>query len=212
MKNYHNLYNLSDVLLLADIFENFRNICMNHYRLDPARYFSASGLAWDAALKITKVQLELLSDPDMLLMMESGIRGGISTISHRHAEAYNDYMGAEFDSTKEFKFISYLDVNALYSWAISKPLPTSGFQWMTDDEIDDWKHLSCILDVHLEYPEDLHNLHNDYPLAPERVEMGNVQKLIPNLNKMTNYVVHYENLKLYENLGLKIAKIHRGIN
>ena len=120
-------------------------------------------------------------------------------------------MGAEFDSTKEFKFISYLDVNALYSWAMSEPLPTSGFEWMTDDEIDDWKHLSCILDVDFEYPEDLHNLHNDYPLAPERVKMGNVEKLIPNLKNKTNYVVHYENLKLYENLGIKIAKIHRGI-
>ena len=81
---------------------------------------------------------------------------------------------------------------------------------MTDDEIDDWKHLSCILDVDLEYPEDLHNLHNDYPLAPERVKMGNVEKLIPNLNNKTNYVVHYTNLKLYECLGLKIAKIYRG--
>ena len=80
MKDYHKLYNLSDVLLLADIFENFRSISMNHYGLDPAWYFSATGLAWDAALKITKVQLELLSDPDMLLMIESGIRGGIATI------------------------------------------------------------------------------------------------------------------------------------
>ena len=82
---------------------------------------------------------------------------------------------------------------------------------MTDDEIDDWKHLSCMLDVDLEYSEDLHNLDNDYPLAPERVKMGNVEKLIPNFNNKTNYVVHYENLKLYESLGLKIAKIHRGI-
>ena len=82
MKDYHNLYNLSDVLLLADVFENFRNICTNHYGLDLAWYYSASGLAWDAALKITKVQLELLSDPDMLLMIEIGIRGGIATISH----------------------------------------------------------------------------------------------------------------------------------
>ena len=94
---------------------------------------------------------------------------------------------------------------------MSKPLPTSGFEWMTDDEIDDWKHLSCILDVDLEYPEDLHNLHNDYPLAPERVKMGNVEKLMPNLNSKTNYVVDYENFKLYESLGLKIAKIHRVI-
>ena len=90
MKDYHKLYNLSDVLLLADIFENFRNICMNHYRLDPAWYFSAPGLAWEAALKITKVRLELLSDPDMFLMIESGIRGGIAAISHRHDKVNNE--------------------------------------------------------------------------------------------------------------------------
>ena len=86
MKDYHNLYNLSDVLLLADIFENFRSICMNHYGLDPAWYFSAPGLAWDATLKIRKVQLELLSDPNMFLMIEISIRGGIATLSHRHAK------------------------------------------------------------------------------------------------------------------------------
>ena len=87
---------------------------MNHYRLDPAWYFSASGLAWDAVLKITKVQLELLSAPDMLLMIESGIRGGIATISHRYAKANNEYMGTEFNPTEESKFISYLDANNLY--------------------------------------------------------------------------------------------------
>ena len=82
---------------------------------------------------------------------------------------------------------------------------------MTEEELDDWKHLSCFLEVNLEYPEDLHNLHSDYPLAPERIKIGNVEKLIPNLNNKTNYVVHSENLKLYESLGLKITKIHRGI-
>ena len=80
---------------------------MKHYGLDPVWYFSAPGLAWDAAFKITKVQLELLSDPDMLLMIESGIRGGIATISHRHAKVNNEYMGAEFDPTKKSKFISF---------------------------------------------------------------------------------------------------------
>ena len=93
---------------------------MNHYRLDPTWYFSAPGLAWDAVLKITTVQLELLSDPDMLLMIENGIRGGIATISQSHAKANNEYMGAEFDPTKESKFIPYLYVNGLYSWAMSK--------------------------------------------------------------------------------------------
>ena len=134
----------------------------------------------------------------MLLMIESSIRGGIATISHRHAKANNEYMGTEFDPTKKSKFISYLDANNLYGWAMSKQLSTSGFEWMTDDELDDWKHLSCFLEVDLEYPEELHDLHNDYPLASERVKIGNIEKLIPNLNNKTNYVVHYENLKLYE--------------
>ena len=83
---------------------------------------------------------------------------------------------------------------------------------MTDNELDDWKHLSGFLEVDFEYPEVLYDLHNDYPLAPERVKIGNVETLIPNLNNKTNYVVHYENLKLYESLGLKITQIHRGIN
>ena len=82
---------------------------------------------------------------------------------------------------------------------------------MSDDELDDWKHLSCYLQVDLEYPEDFHNLDNDCLLAPERIKIGNIDKLIPNLNNKTNYVVHYENLKLYESLGLKITKIYRGI-
>ena len=103
---------------------------MNHYGLDPAWYFSALGLAWYATLKITKVQLELL-------MIESGIRGGIATISHRHAKANNEYMGTEFDPAEEAKFISYLDANDLYGWAMSKQLPISEFKLMTDNELDD---------------------------------------------------------------------------
>ena len=87
-------------------------------------YFSVPGLAADATLKIAKVQLELFNDPDMLLMIESGIRGGIAKISHRHAKANNEYMGTEFDSAEESKFISYLDANNLYGWAMSKQLPT----------------------------------------------------------------------------------------
>ena len=102
---------------------------MKHYGLDPAWYFFASGLAQDAILRITKVQIELLSDPDMLLMIESDIRGGIATISHRHANANNEYMAGEFDPVKESKFISYLDANILYDWAMLKQLPTSGFEW-----------------------------------------------------------------------------------
>ena len=151
MKDYHNLYNRSDVLLLADAFENFRNICMNHYGLDPTWYISTPGLS--LGLKITKVQLELLSDSDMSFMIESGIRGRIATISHRHAKANNKYMGTEFDPAEESKFNSYLDANNLYGWAMSKQLPTSGLKWMTDNELDDWKHLICFLEFDVQYLE-----------------------------------------------------------
>ena len=127
------------------------------------RYYNAPGLPWYAALKITKFQRELLSNSNMLLMTERGIGGGIATISHRHDKANTEYMGTEFDPTKDSKFISYLDADNLYGWAMSKQLPTSGFEWITDDELDDCKHMSCFLEVDLEYPEDLHDLHNDYP-------------------------------------------------
>ena len=133
MKDYHDLHSLSGVPLLVDIVENFRNICKNHYGLEPAWYFSAPGLAWDAALKITKVQLELLSDPDILLIIESGIRGGVATILNRHAKANNEYMGTEIDHAEESKFISYLDANNLYGWAMSKhlkPLCLNGWSTM----------------------------------------------------------------------------------
>ena len=219
LREYHDLYNVSDVLLLADVFENFRDVCTKNYKLDPAWYFTSPGLAWDAALKLTGVELELLSDYDMLLMIKQGIRGGVSTISNRYAKANNKYMGEAFNSREPSSFIPYLDANNLYGWAMSGLLPTHEFTWMSDSELNDWRHITeregvgCILEVDLEYPEELHNLHNDYPLAPESMKPAgsDVAKLIPNLNNKTKYVLHYGNLQLYESLGLKITKIHRGL-
>ena len=210
MRDYHDLYLKSDVLLLSDVFENFRDVCLDNYRLDPIFYYTAPGLAWDACLKITKVELELLHDYEMLMMVEKGIRGGVSMISTRYGKANNPYM-KDYDPDQPNKFISYLDANNLYGWAMSKPLPTKGFRWMNREELKDWKSMPCILEVDVTYPEKLHDLHNDYPLAPERVTVNKVEKLIPNLNDKTKYVIHHETLKLYLSLGLKLTKIHRGI-
>ena len=211
LQDYHNLYNETDVLLLADVFENFRDICIKNYKLDPAHYYTAPGLAWDACLKITDVKLELLTDIDMLLMVEKGIRGGVSMISNRYGKANNKYMGDEFNPSELSKYLMYLDANNLYGADMSMKLPTSGFKWMNDKELSVWEKIPCILEVDLEYPKELHDLHNDYPLAPERINCGKVEKLIPNLRDKEKYVIHYKNLKQYLKLGLKLKRIHRGI-
>ncbi|WAR16232.1 LOW QUALITY PROTEIN: hypothetical protein MAR_030826 [Mya arenaria] len=114
MRDYHNLYLTSDVMLLADVFETFRDVCLTNYNLDPAWYYTAPGLAWDAALKLTKVMLELISDPDMLLMIEKGITGGVSTIMTRYGKANNKNMGDEFDPKKDSTYLQYLDANNLF--------------------------------------------------------------------------------------------------
>jgi len=125
----------------------------------------------------------------MILMIEQGIRGGVSMISKRYAKANNKYM-KEFNSKEKSKFIQYLDANNLYGWAMSQPLPVSGFKWMKEKDLDNWEEFPCILEVDLEYPEELHDLHNDYPLAPERITVNRVEKLIPNLADKKKYILH----------------------
>jgi len=165
-----------------------------------------------------RVELELFSDPDMLLMVEQGIRGGVSMISKRYAKANNKYMGEKFDPNEEPRFIQYLDANNLYGWAMSQPLPVRDFKWMDEKEKENWFEFSnqewcgCILEIDLEYPKGLHDLHNDYLLAPERLMVNRVEKLIPNLRDKKNYVLHYRSLKQYLDMGLKIKTIHRGIS
>ena len=208
---YHDLYLKSDVLLLADVFEEFRKNSLENYSLDPAWYYTSPGLSWDALLKHSGAKLELLTDVDILLLFEKAIRGGVSMIPNRYGKANNKFMGDSFDPSQPSKFITYLDANGLYSWEMMKPLPVGDFKWMNEKELENWKDFPCILEVDLEYSKDLHDLHNDYPLAPERLKIGGVEKLIPNLRDKEKYVVHRENLKLYLELGLKLKKIHRGI-
>ena len=231
MGDYHDLYLKSDTLLLADIFENFRKTCLQYYKLDPCHYFSSPGLSWDAMLKMTKVKLELITGIDMFQFIEKGLRGGTSYIANRFSEANNKYM-ENFNESKPSKYIMYLDANNLYGWAMSQYLPTGKFKWLTKGDLADYRENSdegIILEVDLDYPEELHDLHNDYPLAPEKLKVnknmlseycqkisekfnissGQVHKLITTLNKKEKYVLHYRNLQLYLSLGLKLKKVHR---
>ncbi|XP_068675675.1 uncharacterized protein [Montipora foliosa] len=233
MGEYHDLYLKSDILLLADVFENFRQTCLQYYKLDPCHYFTSPGLSWDAMLKMTDIKLELMTDIDMFQFIEKGMRGGISYIANRYCKANNKYM-KKYDEKAPSKYIMYLDANNLYGWAMSQYLPTGGFKWMTEKQIDnidltkykDNSKKGLILEVDLEYPE---KLHNDYPLGPEKVKVtenmlsgyckniakkynistGLVHKLIPTLSNKEKYVLDYRNLQLYTDLGLKLTKVHR---
>ena len=213
-RDYHNIYLKTDTILLADVFENFRNICLQTYSLDPVHYYTAPGLSWSALLKYSKIKLDLIQDPDMLLMIERGIRGGVSTITHRHAQANNPYLPETYDKSKPTNYIPYLDANNLYGWAMSQPLPTGGFKWISEEDFDvrevsDESSKGYILEVDLMYPEKLHDLHNDYPLAPESLELSRVKKLVPNLQNKSKYIIHYRALKQCLELGLKLTMTHR---
>ena len=190
---YHDLYVKTDVLLLADVFETFRETCLEHYKLDPAHFYTAPGLTWQAALKYTGQTLELLTDVDMLLMFEKGIRGGISQAVHRYAKANNKYMGDLYASEEESSFLQYLDANNLYGWAMVQKLPTGKFKWMMDDleqftaekiaELVKKDKRGYILEVDVDYPKELHKLHNELPFLPEKMKIGKVEKLVPNLQE-----------------------------
>ena len=175
MGDYHNHYLKKDVLLLADVFEKFIDTCLKFYGLDPCHYFSSPGLSWDAMLKVTGVKLEKIVDPDMYLLIEKGLRGGISYIAKRYSEANNKYM-KNYDLTKPSIYIGYLDMNKLYGWAMSDYLPYGGFKWLKNidnfdvNSVSENSPIGYILNVDLKYADELHALHNVYPLAPQKLQ------------------------------------------
>ena len=243
LKDYHDFYLKCDVFLLTDVFDTFRNAMLKSHKLDPIHYITLPSFSWDAALKQSKIELELLTDEDMLYMMEKGIRGGISVISHRHAKANNKYMNEDYDKTKESSYIIYLDANNLYGEAMCQPLPYAGFEWNNNKyKVDDVMaapsilntnaEIGDILEVDLEYPQELHQTHNDFPLAPESMLITNdmlspwasnqqtilglkentTKKLCTTLMKKIKYVVHSRNLQYYIEQGMRLTAIHRVVS
>ena len=185
-------------------------------------------------LKMTGVKLEKVLDMDKYLFIEKGLRGGISYIAKRYAKENNKYIN-DYDPKKQSTFISYLDINNLYGWAMSEYLPNEEFKWLK--KIDEFRVMSIseknliryFPEVDLKYLDKLHELYNHYPLAPEKlavlsnmlpkhckkttdkyeIKVGDVKKLIPNIGNKIYYVVHYRNLQLYFSLRMKLTKIHK---
>lgn len=225
---YSDLYMKIDVLLLSDIFENFRDLTMKIYGLDAVCFFTAPGLSFSAALKVTGIRLQLLTDIDMVLFFEGAIRGGLTQASLRYVEANNKFMNT-FDDSKPVNYLLYIDANNLYGWASNQALPTHGFVWMSEEEVHECERAlgvckwlpydedddeSCVFEVDLVYPECLHDFHSDLPFCPtHRVspEGINEKKLIASLHPPQKYILHYRNLKQALEHGLKLVRIHRGI-
>ena len=216
---YHDLYVQSDTSLLADVFEHFQNMCLAIYELDPSKFLSASGLAWQEALKETKAKLDLLTDVDMLLMVEKGIRGRICHCIYRYAKSNNKYM-KDYDKNKESSYIQYWDVNNLCGWAMSQQLPVDNFEWIKDtsqfneDFIKNYNEESdegYFLEDDVQYLEKLHELHNDLPFLLETMKIEKIEKLVANFHDKTEYVIHIRNLKQALNHALVLKKVHRVI-
>ena len=221
--DYHDLYLRRDVVLLANVFEAFRDTCLKHYSVDPAHFYMAPGLAWKACLKKGGVRLELLTDPDMLSMFERGIRGGITQVVHRYASANNKYMGDLYDPNRESSYLQYLNANNLYGWAMSQPLPTSKFKWV-DIKPSQGKAAQVqistlaaskikghLLEVDVKYPTDLHDSDNDLPFMCDKMKINKVEKLVPNLRDKKNYVIHIRVLDQVLRHGLVLERIYSAI-
>ena len=236
MWDYCEHYLITDVLLLADVLLNFQKACLRDYKIDPLQCYTLPGFAFEAALKMGNLELELISDPDMHMFVERGIRGGSSVVCQRYAKA-NIPDTTDYDPAKPASHIIYWDANNQYGWAMSQCLPISGFKWRepSGDLERDLNHFvvnreddadeGCILEIDAEYPNELHDEHNDYPLAPEHLTIDtemlseeqqqmiqnhcSYKKLVQNLGNKRNYILHYRNLKTYIKMGLNVTKIHR---
>ena len=194
-------------------------MCIGIYELDPVYFVSAHGLAWQACLKNTKVELELLTDTDMLLMIEKCIRGGICQATHKYANANNKYM-KNVDKNIESSYIEYSDANNLYRWVMSQKLPVNDFKWVKQEELsklnedfiknyDENGNIGYFFEVDIDYWKTLFDLHKDLPFLPESKEANKVEKLICDIEDKRKYVIHIRALKQALNNRLRLKKVHR---
>ncbi|XP_022182827.1 uncharacterized protein LOC111042507 [Myzus persicae] len=217
---YSDLYLRTDVTILADVFENFRDLCISTLALDPAHYMTAPGFAFDCMLKYTDVKLERLKDYNMLLFFEKSIRGGICQSTKRYAKAnIPNIKGLNYNSNEPITWITYLDCVNLYGKSMLTELPFKDFKWVDDLNIDvtkiaDDSEVGYILEVDIEYPKHLHKTHNDFPFLPFSGCPPNskVKKLLTTLSSKKNYIIHYKNLKQAIENGIIVTKIHRAIS
>ena len=169
---YHDLYLQTDLLLLCDVFENFRATCVQHYKLDPAQYFSAPGLAWDAMLKMTGVELKLMVEREFHDIIDKGDERNICCISKKFTRTNNKYF-EDYDASKSSNYVIYIDMNNLYRIAMIQPLLQRDFEFMKEKQLQNFDFMSVpvdspigfILEIDLEYVERLHLTHNDYSLC-----------------------------------------------
>jgi hypothetical protein len=221
--SYSDFYLKTDVLILTDVFQNFREVCKTHYDIDPCWYYSAPGLSWDACLKMTNINLELITDYEMFILIEKGIRGGISVCTKRYSEARNKYLNNESPDLPS-NYLIYFDINNLYGWSMSQYIPYKDFKWLNSDEIRVLKSkiletkksddVGYILEVDIEYPNEIHEKHSDFPFLPEKKKppKGKFEKLLNTLENKSNYVCHIQTLKQALKNGLKLLKVHRAIS
>ena len=222
--DYSILYLKTDICHLSDVFQKFSNFAYETYELDPRHSYTLPGFSWQAMLKLTKIELELISDPDIYLFLMDSIRGGISVCNKKHVIA-DKYINK---NTKNNKYILYLDVNKLYGYSMIQSLPYKNFKWSNNLTFD--KIQAGIYDVDIEIPTNLHNKFKDYPIVPEikNIPENNLseyqeylnnklnikynekdKKLILDLLPKKNYKIYYKNLEYYMKLGVKITKVHK---
>ncbi|XP_064467558.1 uncharacterized protein LOC135378445 [Ornithodoros turicata] len=234
---YSDLYLLTDALLLADVFQNFRIWALETHKIEPLHFVSLPGLSMSCALKMSRINLDLIHDPDAYLLIERGLRGGMTQCSTRMATA-NVPGTDQYDPEKPKTIIHYMDINGLYGTVMREPLPFGDFEWLSPEEVAgldvtlvaDYADVGYFLEVDLAYVQELHERHKDLPLAPEKMSvpyelLSDYQKdlmkkfnlpqhdiepkLLLTLLDKKKYFLHYRSLKLYLQLGLRLEKIHR---